>query len=107
MKKFNWLKRLLVFLRILEDTSEDDAKYDAWLDREERGFPFSDLIGFEVKCGEQTFKITDEMEKSSCQDAELSKGGMTFRFWMVECPFCKTHKFKIFSSLRVYAIAAK
>ncbi|MCX6745973.1 MAG: hypothetical protein NTX00_03050 [Candidatus Parcubacteria bacterium] len=102
MRKTGVIIRVLVFLRILKKKSE----LDAWMDREERGFPFLDLIGVEVKCGEKTFAITAEMEQTSYKDQEASRGGMGFRYWVVKCPFCQTHQFKIFSSLRVYAMKA-
>ncbi|MFA5187757.1 MAG: hypothetical protein WC460_00140 [Patescibacteria group bacterium] len=98
MRKFNWLKRLFVFLRILKKKTE----LDAWMDREERGFPFSDLIGLEVKCGEKTFTITAEMEQTSYKDQEASRGGMGFSFWVVKCPLCQKHHLAIHSSLRTH-----
>ena len=98
MRKVSLITRVLIFLGILKKKTE----LDAWMDREERGFPFSDLIGFEVKCGEKTFTITAEMERISYQDQEASRGGMGFHFWVVKCPLCQNHHLAIHSSLRTH-----
>ena len=102
MKKVGIITRVLIFLRILKKKSE----LDAWMDREERGFPFSDLIGFKVNCGEKTFTITAEMEKTSSEAQGLGKFGMGFHWWLVKCPFCyPKHDFRIGSDLSVEKVS--
>jgi len=63
MKKTSLLIRVLVFLGILTEKTA----LDAWMDREERGFPW----------------------------------------WVVKCPFCPDHKFRIGSDLRVETMTKK
>src|SRR4030042_5970486 len=106
MRKVGIITRVLIFLRILKKKTELKAKpeteFDAQLKREGKRFPFEELIGLEVKCGEKAFTITAEMEKSSCKCKGLGKFGMGFHWWLVKCPFCyPKHDLRIGSVLSV------
>jgi len=106
MRKFGIITRILNFLGIMKKRAELEAKpvteFDALLKREGKGFPFSELLGLEVKCGEKAFTITAEMEKSSSQCKGLGKFGMGFHWWLVKCPFCyPKHDLRIGSDLSV------
>jgi hypothetical protein len=102
MRKVGIITRVLIFLRILKKKSELDAQ----LEREAKRFPFEELIGLEVKCGEKTFTITGEMEKTSSKAQGLGKFGMGFHWWLVKCPFCyPKHDFRIGSDLSVEKVS--
>ena len=95
MEKQSFLTRILIRLGLKK------SSLDAWMDREERKFPFSDLLGMVVKCGEKAFTITAEMEKTGSKEQGLGKFGMGFHWWEIQCPFCPHHIFRIGSDLRV------
>jgi len=100
MRKFGIITRILIFLGISKKKIESEKKtgLDAWLERERNGFPFSELLGMEIKCGEKVFNITAETEKNSYKEKGMSRG-LVFQWWVVNCPFCEKHKFRIGADL--------
>ena len=110
MRKVGIITRVLIFLRILKKKSELKAKpeteFDALLKREGKGFPFSELLGVNVTCGEKKFTVTAEMEESSHKRHSMGRFGMGFTSWEVKCPFCNPkHNFRIGSDLSVEKVS--
>ncbi|MFA5187756.1 MAG: hypothetical protein WC460_00135 [Patescibacteria group bacterium] len=97
MKKKSLWERFLNFFGF---ALESDPEFEKFWHRNERGFPFSDLVGLIVGHGEESFVITPEMEKSAIQ--RYHEIPEKLYFWYIKSPNRSDQYFEINCGLDIF-----